>query len=104
MNQLLLMNAELGSQPWRSDQDAWFIDVLYSPSPSGFHAAAFKRGERFEPAEEWAIEILCYTWETLLQEQNWEKRKEMYCGATWLKNQCPISWITPPDLPRQIPY
>ena len=46
-------------------QEAWLIDVLYSPSPSGFHAAAVKtRG--VEPSEEWTIEIQCYARETLL--------------------------------------
>lgn len=54
--------------------------------------------------QQWAIEIQCYTRGTLLQEWNQERRKEMYCGETWLKNQCPISWITTPDLARQIPY
>ncbi len=84
-------------------QEAWLIDALYSPSPSGFHAAALQEGI-FEPAEEWAIEIQCYTRETLLPVRNRKGRQETYCRATRLKNQCPISWITPPDLPCQIPY
>lgn len=38
------MNAELLSQPQRKSRRLGFIDVVYSPSPSGFYAAEVKSG------------------------------------------------------------